>query len=135
MAESTIIKEYLSPEMIESGAKLIARLDEMGLPIVAAYWSWDSETNDWHLRIATPDRDVAGPRDPYQKIREAREALGDEVAAIPMFGVRLAGVNDKTVRALRKNVPTDPKVLSRIRLKRNAFDGHYSDDVLVYRAA
>ena len=135
MAESMVVKEYLTPEMIEGGAKLITRLDEMGLPIVAAFWSWDPESNDWRLRIATPDRDAVGPHDPYRKIGEAREALGEDVAAIPMFGVRLAGVNDTTVRALRKNVPTDPKVLSRIRLKKSALDGHYIDDVLVYRAA
>jgi hypothetical protein len=135
MAESMVVKEYLTPEMIESGARLIAKLDEMGLPIVAAFWSWDYESNDWRLRIATPDRDAIGPQDPYRKIGEAREVLGEAVAAIPMFGVRLAGVNDKTVRALRKNVPTDPKVLSRIRLKKSALDGHYIDDVLVYRAA
>jgi len=135
MAESMVVKEYLTPEMIESGAKLITRLDEMGLPIVAAFLSWNPESNDWRLRIATPDRDAVGPQDPYRKIGEAREALGEEVAAIPMFGVRLAGVNDTTVRALRKKVPTDPKVLSRIRLRKSALDGHYIDDVLVYRAA
>ena len=40
MAESMVVKEYLTPEMIEGGAKLITRLDELGLPIVAAFWSW-----------------------------------------------------------------------------------------------
>jgi len=134
MAENTIIKEYLSPDMIESGAKLIGRLDELGLPIVAAFWFFDSEINDWYLGVATPDRDAPGSQ-VYRKIREAREALGDEVAAIPMFGVRLIDMNDKTVRTLRKNVPTEPRALSRIRLRGNAFDGHYIDDVLIYRAA
>ncbi len=134
MDENTVIKEYLSPDMIESGAKLIARLDEMSLPIVAAFWFFDSEVNDWYLGLSTPDEDAPGSR-VYQKIREAREALGEDVAAIPMFGVRLFDVNDKTVRTLRKRLHTDPKVLSRIRLKRTAFDGHFIDDVLVYRAA
>jgi hypothetical protein len=134
MAENTIIKEYLSPDMIESGAKLIGRLDELGLPIVAAFWFFDSEINDWYLGVATPDRDAPGSK-VYRRIREARKALGDEVAAIPMFGVRLIDVNDKTVRTLRKNVQTEPRALSCIRLKGNAFDGHYIDDVLIYRAA
>jgi hypothetical protein len=134
MAEDTVLKEYLSPEMIESGAKLITRLDEMGVPIVAAFWFFDSERNDWRLRLAAPDLYAPG-RDLYLKVREAKDALGEEVEALSMFGVRLTDLNDKTVRTLRKNEPTDPKVLSRIRLERNAFDGHFMDDVLVYRAA
>jgi hypothetical protein len=135
MAENTVVKEYLSPEMVESGAKLIAQLDEMGLPVVAAFWFFDSETNEWILRVATPDLEIVPTPDIYLKIRQARQALGEQAAGVPMLGVRLASVNDKTVRVLRNNLHTDPKVLSRVRLRKTAFDGHYMDDVLVYRAA
>ncbi len=130
-----MVKEYLSPEMIESGAKLIRQLDEMGLPVVAAFWYFDSESNEWILRLATPDLEIVPTPDIYLKIQQARQAPGEQAARLPMLGVRLASVNEKTVRVLRNALHTDPRVLSRIRLKKNALDGHYIDDVLVYRAA
>jgi hypothetical protein len=44
----------------------------------------------------------------------SREQLGEQAEAIPMLGLRPLGINDKTVRTLRKALHTDPKVLSRI---------------------
>ena len=42
MAESTVVKEYLTDEMIEAGAHLTQELDRRHLKIAAAFWLFDT---------------------------------------------------------------------------------------------
>jgi hypothetical protein len=132
VAENTVVKEQLSAEMIESGAQLIAKLDTMGLPIEAALWLFDTEINEWRLMIASPERAKSGSLDIYKKIQEARQALGDKAAALPMLLITLVDPNQELIRSFRKGMPTGGGV-SRIRFSKNVIGGHVVDDALIYR--
>lgn len=46
MAEITVVKDQLTGGMIEAGALLTAKLDEMGVPISLAMWFYLSDIND-----------------------------------------------------------------------------------------
>src|ERR1700691_721485 len=106
MAEDTVVKEYLSAEMIEAGAELAAKLDAMGLPIVAALWLFEPEINEWRLLIASPEVPASGSPDVYHKIQEARRALGDKAAAVPMSLISEVDPNREPVRSFRMEMPT-----------------------------
>jgi hypothetical protein len=133
VAENTVVKEYLSPEMIEAGAQLIAKLDTMELPISAALWLFDDEINEWRLLIASPEVS-SGVGDIYEKIRAARAALGDKADAVPILTIDLVDPNQELVRAFRKEMPTGEGI-SRLRFTKRVVNRRYVDDALIYRIA
>jgi hypothetical protein len=134
VAENTVVKEYLSPEMIEAGAQLITKLDAMGLPMSAALWLFDDEINEWRLLIASPEREKSGSRSIYEKIQEARRALGDKAAAAPMSLITLVDPNQELIRAFREGMPTGEGI-SRLRFTKRVVNRRYVDDALIYRIA
>ena len=132
MAENTVVKEQLTQEMIEAGAKLTAMLDAMKLPIAAALWFFTPEINEWRLLFASPEVSVSGPREVYEKVEKARRALGEQVSAAPLSAIGLLDANDQLVQLLRVALQTGGGV-SRIRFSKNVINGHFIEDALIYR--
>ena len=134
MAENTVVKEQLTEDMIEVGARLTEKLDEMGLPVAAAMWLFTAEINEWRLLFASPELPTGGPQAVYRKIAEARQALADKAAAAPMSVIGLLDPNDQLVQLLRTALKTSGAV-SRIRFSKNSIKGHFIEDALIYRLA
>jgi hypothetical protein len=133
-AENTVVKEQLTPEMIDAGAALTAKLDELGVPVTSALWLFAPEVSEWRLLFASPDVNTKGPRDVYKKIRTAIDELGPEAASVPLSVVGLLDPHADLVQLLKLAVKTGPGV-SRIRFSKNVINGHFIDDALIYRAA
>jgi hypothetical protein len=131
MAENTVVKEQLTDAMIDAGAELTRKLDEIGLPMTAALWKFDPEINEWHLLFASPDVTTQGPIAVYTRIQQALAELKDK-AAVPFSAIRLLDGEADLVKLLRRAVRTGPGV-SRIRFSKNAISGHFIDDALIYR--
>lgn len=89
MAENAVVKEQLTGAMIDAGAELTTKLDEIGLPVTAAFWLFVPEVNEWRLMVASPEVSTKGPRDVYEKIRQAIGQLGARAAAVPLSVVGL----------------------------------------------
>jgi hypothetical protein len=134
MAENTVVKEQLTEEMIEAGAQLTARLDEMGVQVAAALWFFEPEVNEWRLLFASPEVSTAGPRTVYEKIEAARRALGEQVAAAPLSAIGLLDAEHPLVQVLSTAIRSGGGV-SRIRFSRNVINGFFIDDALIYRIA
>ena len=133
MAENAVVKEQLTQEMIEAGAQLTAKLEEMGLPVAVAMWFFLPDINEWRLLFASPVLSTAGPRDVYRKVEEARRALGDKAAAAPLSVISLLDENHELVRLLPIALQTG--VGSRLRFSKNVISGHFIEDALIYRIA
>jgi hypothetical protein len=134
MVEDYVVKEQLTDGMIDAGAAVVRKLDEMGLPVTAAFWYFMPETNAWRLMIASPEVGTQGPRVVYEQVLTALEELGPAAAQAPFAQVSVLEPRAEIVRLLRAATPTGPGV-SRIRFARNAVNGHFVDDALIYRAA
>ena len=134
MAENTVVKEQLTDEMIDAGARLTQKLDELGLPIPVAMWFFMPDINEWRLLFASPEVATTGSRDVYRKIEEARKKLGAEAEHVPLSAIGLIDTNHELVQLLRVAVRTGPDV-SRVRFSKNVIDGHFIDDALIYRSA
>lgn len=134
MAENTVVKEQLTEEMLEAGARLTAKLDEVGLSVAAAMWLFMTESNEWRLIFASPELPTAGPHAVYRKIEEARQALGDEAAAAPMSVIGLLNPSDELVQLFRTALKTSGGV-AHVRFSKNAINGHFIEDALIYRIA
>lgn len=127
-----MVKEQLTGAMIDAGAELTAKLDEMGLRVTAAFWLFVPDVNEWRLQFASPDVSTKGPRGVYEKVRLAINQLGGK-ADVPLSIISVLDANDDLVQLLKLAIRTGPE-LGRIRFSRNVINGHFIDDALIYRA-
>jgi hypothetical protein len=134
VAENSVVKEQLTPDMVDAGAALTAKLDELGVPVTSALWLFVPDLNEWRLLFASAEVSTKGPRDVYEKIRLAIDGLGPQAAFVPLSVVALLEPDAELVRLLRSAVRTGPGV-SRLRFSKNVVNGHFIDDALIYRAA
>ncbi|MBI2821769.1 MAG: hypothetical protein HYX74_06045 [Acidobacteria bacterium] len=134
MAENAVVKEQLTGAMIDAGAELTAKLDEIGLHVTSAFWLFMPELNEWRLLFASPEVTSKGPRNVYEKIGQAIDQLGARAAPVPLSVVGVLDPDADVVRLLKVAVETGPGV-KRIRFSKNVINGHFIDDALIYRAA
>ena len=134
MAENTVVKEQLTDLMIDAGAELTAKLDEIGLSITAALWLFAPELNEWRLVFASPEVGTKGPRKVYEQIARAVNELGEKAAAVPLSIIAVVESDGDLARMFKTAIRTGPG-LSRIRFSKNVINGHFIDDALIYRAA
>jgi hypothetical protein len=115
---------------IERGADLVKALDDAQFPVRSALWLYLSEEREWRLTIATPLVDEAGPRDAYKRIQKVL-AKRPEID-LPLQRISVVSPKDPLIQALRKVVHTGEGI-SAIRLSRNAVNGVYIEDAVLYR--
>jgi hypothetical protein len=68
-------KAVLVDSDTEQGRRLIEALDQVGFPVVAAFWSFFPDGDLYRLVIASPVIDDKGPREAYTKIQEVLHQL------------------------------------------------------------
>ena len=132
MAETTLLKEPLTSEMIDIGARLTEAIDRAGIPVEASFWLFDEESNDWKLRIASPEHASKGSNVVYRRIGEVIDALSLSHSDFPLWNVRLIRSDDELVRALRTEFKEGPYTTPK-RLGRGAIRGRFIDDAYIYR--
>jgi hypothetical protein len=132
MAENTVVKDQLTSAMVEAGAELASKLDEMGVATTAALWLFEPELNEWRLVFASSEVATRGPREIYEKIRLAIGQLKEKATAVPLSAVVLMDANADLIRLLRVALKTDGGI-NRIRFSKNVINGHFIDDALIYR--
>lgn len=136
MGEDTVVvlKEPLTDSMIEAGAELTRKLDEIEFPVTTALWFFDVEIAEWRLLFGSPEVDTLGPKAVYHKIGEAIDQLGERAAAASMSVVSLLSEDAELARLFRVGVHAETGI-HRIRFRRNVIKGHFIEDALIYRAA
>ena len=127
-----MVKDQLTEAMIDAGAEVTRKLDETGLRSSAALWLFLTENNEWRLFIALPEVSSQGPRQIYEHIRVILEDLGDKASAAPLSVIGLLDPDDELIRLLRIAIRTGPEI-NRIRFSKNAINGHFIEDALIYR--
>ncbi|MBI1749191.1 MAG: hypothetical protein HY234_05140 [Acidobacteria bacterium] len=134
MAEETLVKEPLREEKISAGRKLIELLDTDGIDVVAAYWLFREESNDWRLVLATSLVDSEGPRKTYSRIQVMLDARPDEFPWLNLRNITVVSPEDSFVRVLRTAIRTD-RGLHSIRFSRSRINDVFVEDAYIYRAA
>ena len=132
MAETTLLKEPLTAEMIDIGGRLTEALDGAGVATEASFWLFEEESNDWTLQIASPEYAVKGSFVLYETTRALIKDLGLSKSDDPLWNVRLIRSNDALVRALQAEFKEGPYIAP-MRLGRGAIRGRFIDDAYIYR--
>ncbi len=130
MVGSTLVKQDLTPEMIQAGADLIRALDAAKVPVTSAFWLYHGEEPDWRLVIASPDVDQLGLRQFYGTLVDHLHALNRP--ELNSSYVTAVAPNDPIVSALRKVFKLPG--ISSIRFTGNVINGIFIPDALIYRS-
>ena len=94
MVTSTLVGSVL----FETGDKLLAKLDEAGLPIVAAFWTYPASGGEGSFVIASPLVDAMGKLTVYERILTIIHQSPE--IHIPLSTLVVVGEHDPVVRAL-----------------------------------
>jgi len=132
MADEPLVKEPLTEEMINAGAELTRRLDEANWLVVASFWYFVPEQNQWKLIFASPRLLSDGPAQAYYAIRRASPALREQFPSLKQIYV--VPPDDEVVEALGLAVHTG-WTISGIRFSRNTINGRFIEDAYLYRIA
>lgn len=129
-----MVKDVLTDAMIEAGAALLRKLDEIGLDVRSALWMYDVEIEEWRLLFAAPEVGIKGPLSAYETIDRALEELGPEATEATAWALQVMDVHADLSRRLKGRRRVDPERKG-VRVRRAVFNDKYLDDALIYRAA
>jgi len=132
MAEEVLVGDQLTPDMIKSGAALIAALDRLNVLVRGAFWLLLPDQHVWRLLIASPEVRITGPKAMYRKIRSALGKLPPGEAAIGTKDISVIDDKAPLFQLLRSAVSTGPDI-SGIRFSRNVINGQLVEDAYLYR--
>lgn len=100
MAGEILVKEPLTREMIEAGEELLRRLKSISFDVVAAFWIYTSEVNEWRLALAWPEVDQKGPREAYLMIWQVLYGESEPIAELDLPTLTVLSPKETLVRTL-----------------------------------
>jgi hypothetical protein len=132
MAEEPLVKETLTDAMKRGGAELTRKLDEAKWPVVASFWYFVPEDNQWKLILASPKVVSDGPKNSYEAISRALSTLREYFGSLEYISV--VPPSHELVRTLASAIQTG-RTISGIRFSKNTINGRFIDDAYLYRIA
>lgn len=132
MAEELLVSEQLTPDMIKSGALLVAALDKLNVLVKGALWLFLGEEHLWRLVIASPEVRHSGPKALYKKIRSALGRMPAEVQSLATKDISVVDDKSPLFSLLRTAISTGPGI-GGIRFSRNVINGQLIEDAYIYR--
>lgn len=133
MAKDVLVTDTLTESMIEAGADLIKKLDNVKANIVSAFWLYFPEEQTWRLIIASPNVDKEGPRKYYEKIVDANNKANKNENILPLNNIGITNSENQTVQLLKIAINTGNSI-SGIRFSKNTINGVFIDDAYIYRS-
>lgn len=119
---------------IESGRQLLAALDGHKVPVVAAFWQQQSETQVWRLVVATRWVNEKGPLAVYQVVNDVLRLTIPPIQVRPE-DVQVVGVFDGLVVQLMTFRGTDgAPFIGGTWIQHEAVGDAYVESVYLYRA-
>lgn len=88
----------VGPALFEMGNRLLAKLDQAGLPVIAAFWTYSVSGGEGSFVIASPLVDAAGTLAVYERILSVIHRSPE--IHIPFGAVVVVGEHDPVVRTL-----------------------------------
>ncbi|BDR13224.1 hypothetical protein [Vibrio sp. STUT-A11] len=132
MVKELLVSETLSDAMINSGVQLVKQLDLAEADVQSAFWFFIPEEHTWKLIFASPRVSKEGPRKYYKRIIEANKAISDESQKISLSDIGVSTTDNSMVQLLSTMIKTDSSI-NHIRFSKNTINGHFIDDVYIYR--
>ena len=132
MDKELVVREVLSEQMVDAGAKLVERLDQSESNVQAALWLFLPEEKTWKMMIISPLVKTDGPRSFYKRILEANKKAEESEFIISLNDVGVADTSIPLINLLRIAISTGSGIAG-IRFSKNTINGAYIEDAYIYR--
>jgi hypothetical protein len=132
MDKELVVREVLSEQMIDAGAKLVERLDQSESNVQAALWLFLPEEKTWKMMIISPLVKTDGPRSFYKRILEANKKADESESIISLNDVGVADTSIPLISLLRIAISTGSGIAG-IRFSKNTINGAFIEDAYIYR--
>lgn len=109
---------------------MLKLLDENGVPITAAFWFFDPESQTWSYILASPRVTTDGPLTVYKTLQKY---VGQ--VELTLQDIAVVSPHEPLVDLLRTAVKTPPTSISGIRFTANTINNVFIDDAYIYRIA
>lgn len=117
---------------LKKGERIVAALDEAGLPLAAALWVHFPEYEDWRFVVASRKLDPLDLGEAYLRVNRALDDAGVTVRESPP--IFIMKTSEPFLKALRK-VFGKAKSVSGMRLGGQMWGDRFVDDAYAYKIA
>ena len=132
MGKELVVREVLSEQMIDAGAKLVERLDQSQSNVQAALWLFLPEEKTWEMIVISPLVKTDGPRSFYKRILEANKKADESESIISLNDIKVADTSNPLINVLRTAISTGSGITG-IRFSKNTINGTFIEDSYIYR--
>ncbi|MBM4340215.1 MAG: hypothetical protein FJ110_11800 [Deltaproteobacteria bacterium] len=132
MGKELVVRDVLSEQMIDAGAKLVERLDESLSNVQAALWVFLPEEKTWEMIVISPLVKTDGPRSFYKRILEANKNADESESIISLNDIKVADTSNPLINVLRIAISTG-RGITGIRFSKNTINGTFIEDSYIYR--
>jgi hypothetical protein len=132
MGKELVVREVLSEQMIDAGAKLVERLDQSQSNVQAALWLFLPEEKIWEMMVISPLVKTDGPRNFYKRILEANKKADESESIISLNDIKVADTSNPLINVLRIAISTG-RGITGIRFSKNTINGTFIEDSYIYR--
>lgn len=131
MAEEILVKEPLTKEMVEAGQELLNRIEQAGDPnLVAAFWRYKAEGNNWQLVLVSPQAESNGVISVLGKVRSLIYGPPGKIPGIDLLDITVIGSHERIASGLAER--NRKYNLSGQRLSNYYVNGIFIDDGYMY---
>jgi hypothetical protein len=132
MAQEILVKESLEKEKFEAGKELLKRLAKTDFKVLAAFWLWIKERNEWELVIASPWVNQNGSLNAYRKIDDIFFGEPSPISDFEFTNLHVMDTTKPLIKALRTYAKEHHTNLAGKRLKDHWFGDVSIDDAYLY---
>jgi hypothetical protein len=132
MGKELVVREVLSEQMIDAGAKLVERLDQSQSNVQAALWLFLPEEKTWEMVVVSPLVRTDGPKSFYKRILEANKKAGEPESIISLNDIKVTDTSNPLINVLRIAISTGNGITG-IRFSKNTINGIFVEDSYIYR--
>lgn len=130
-----MVKNSLVEADLLAGRRLVINLDvpepnRSLFRLKAAFWLYDSESQEWRLVLATPLVDEEGPLATYKHLQRSLSSI--QPTDLSLQNISVWSPRKPLIKAI-KRASRIPPGTEGIRLTRNTVAGIYIEDAYVYR--
>jgi hypothetical protein len=127
MGKAILVERY-----IDEGGKLLKALGGAGLDVVAAFWNYDPDADEWTLNVSTPLYDTEGPKAAYEAIQMVLRSR-EPPLSIRLHDIAVLSPRNNLTETIRESVRFPAPSTETSEVSHFYLGGAYIDKAIVYR--
>lgn len=124
---------FLVDPDIEFGRQLLQKLDSRQVPVEAALWAYDPDSEEYQFVVASGEVDTCGSRRIYGIIQDVLQNEFPQDQRGRFSDITVTSPSTGVVAALKTAISTPANAIKSIRVTNSVVNREWVDDAYVYR--